>query len=60
MKTLDSNDRRGKFHQTFKKQITPNQTVPGNREKKKKLFSNWYKANVTLMRKSDKIVNKEK
>lgn len=35
MKTLDSNDRRGKFHQTFKKQITPNQTVPGNREKKK-------------------------
>lgn len=36
MKTLDPNDHRGKFHQAFKKQITPNQTVPGNREKKKK------------------------
>jgi len=29
-------------------------------QKKKELFSNLYKASVTLMPKSDKIVNKEK
>lgn len=42
----------------LKKQITPIQIGPGNR--KEDLLSNWYKACVTLIPKSDKVVNKEK
>lgn len=42
----------------LKKQITPIQIGPGNR--KEDLLANWYKVCVTLIPKSDKVVNKEK